>query len=84
VITDTEFSKKAFDQEASQKASLDIFRWIMINGEGTPPEKVYKDEWVQFEDDSDEETNALSDHNSASHVSDERQNGLKEWLSQTT
>jgi hypothetical protein len=56
----------------------------MVNGEGTPLKKVYENEWVQFENDSDEETDVSSDDNSASHISNERQNELKEWLDQTT
>jgi hypothetical protein len=81
LITSAEFPKKPLDQEASQEASLDVFRWVMINGEGVPPEEVYKDKWIQVEDDSDEESDAANDDNSVCHVSDERQNGLEEWLS---
>jgi hypothetical protein len=43
LITTTKFPKIPLNQEASQEASLDIFRWAMVNGEGVPPEKVYKD-----------------------------------------
>lgn len=75
-ISDTLFPKKSFTQEASQEASLDIFRWVMINGEGTPPEKIYKDEWVQLEDESEEEAGTLDDENSVNHTSAERLKGL--------
>lgn len=53
----------------------------MINGEGVPPEEVYKDKWVQVEDDSDGESDAANDDNSVCHVLDEQRNGLEEWLS---
>lgn len=38
------FKKEGFDQMASRKASLDIFRLFSINGEGLPPEKIYQDD----------------------------------------
>ncbi|EEQ85996.2 uncharacterized protein BDCG_09265 [Blastomyces dermatitidis ER-3] len=72
------------DQEASQEASLDLFQWVMINSEGTPPEKIYRDEWLQLEDESDKETGMSDDKNSASHASDEHLKGLEEWLDQPT
>jgi hypothetical protein len=78
LVTNAEFPKVQLNQEASQEASLDIFRWVMVNGEGVPPEEVYKDKWVQVEDDSDEESNAVNDDNSV--IADEQQNGLEEWL----
>ncbi|OJZ89966.1 hypothetical protein ASPFODRAFT_58616 [Aspergillus luchuensis CBS 106.47] len=40
------FPEKPLDQEASEQASIDIFRWFIINGEGFPPGKFYKDEWI--------------------------------------
>ena len=78
LITTAGFPKIQLNQEASQEASLDIFRWVMVNGEGVPPEEVYKDKWVQVEDDSDEESDAVNDNNSV--ISDVQQNGLEEWL----
>ncbi|OAT13227.1 hypothetical protein BDBG_08476 [Blastomyces gilchristii SLH14081] len=83
-MLDTVFPRKSPSQEASQEASLDLFRWVMINGEGTPPEKIYRDEWLQLEDESDEETGMSDDKNSASHASDEHLKGLEEWLDQPT
>ncbi|EER25739.1 hypothetical protein CPC735_041830 [Coccidioides posadasii C735 delta SOWgp] len=83
-MLDTLFPQRSPTQEASREASLDIFRWVMINGEGTPPEKIYRDEWLQLEDESDEETGMSDDENSASHASDERLKGLEEWLGQPT
>jgi hypothetical protein len=78
MITTAKFPTTQPNQEASQEASLDIFRWVMVNGEGVPPEEVYKDKWVHFQDDSDEESEAVNDDNSV--ISDEQQNGLEEWL----
>jgi len=77
LITTADFPKIQLNQEASQEASLDIFRWVTVNGEGVPPEEVYKDKWVQVEDDSDEESDVVNDDNSV--VANE-QNGLEEWL----
>ena len=76
-IASVEFPGKLVDQEASQEASHDIFRWVTVNGEGVPPEAVYKDDWVRIEDDSDEESDAADDADSVSRV---RNDGLKEWL----
>lgn len=50
----------------------------MINNKEVSSEKVYKNKWVQVEDDSDEESNVVNNDNSV--VADE-QNELKEWLS---
>jgi hypothetical protein len=79
LITTAEFPKIQLNQEASQEASLDIFRWVMVNGEGVPPEEVYKDKWVQVEDDSDEESDAVNDDDNSVIVV-KQQNGLEEWL----
>lgn len=49
--------KKELDQTASREASLDVFRWFVMNGEGLPRESIYQDDWLQEireEDDSDE------------------------------
>jgi len=37
------FKKKELDPDrgASEQASLDIFRWFVVGGEGVPPEKIY-------------------------------------------
>ncbi|OOF95548.1 hypothetical protein ASPCADRAFT_13467, partial [Aspergillus carbonarius ITEM 5010] len=41
------FPHRPVDQDASEEASLDIFRWFIVNGEGLPPGKIYKDEWLE-------------------------------------
>lgn len=81
LTTSTEFPKKPLNQEASQEVLLNIFRWVIINGEGIPPEEVYKDKWVQVEDDSDGESDTANDDNSIYYVSDKQRNGLEEQLS---
>lgn len=35
--------QKPVDQEASREASLDIFRWFILSGEGFPLGRIYKD-----------------------------------------
>lgn len=40
------FEKKELDRTASQEATLDIFRWFVVNGEGVSLEKVYHDDWT--------------------------------------
>lgn len=47
------------DREASEEASVDIFRWFIVGGEGLPPEKIYQDDllremWEQDDDGSEE------------------------------
>ncbi|CAG8982684.1 hypothetical protein HYALB_00000963 [Hymenoscyphus albidus] len=76
--TTTEFPTIEIDQEASQEASLDIFRWVMVNGEGVPPEEVYKDKWVQVESDSGEESDVANEDSRV--MIKEQQNGLEAWL----
>lgn len=47
----------SLDQEASRKASWEIFQWVTANGEGVPgAEPIYKDEWLR--DDAVSETSS--------------------------
>lgn len=47
----------SLDQEASRKASWEIFQWVTANGEGVPSsEPIYKDEWLR--DDAVSETSS--------------------------
>lgn len=63
------FESKGFDQIASREASLDIFRWFFINGEGLPPEKIYQDDWLQeIWEESDMEANEADDDNTQKPV----------------
>ncbi|KAJ5917497.1 hypothetical protein N7466_011051 [Penicillium verhagenii] len=40
-------------QDASREASSEIFRWVLANHEGKPPEPVYEHEWIEGCDISD-------------------------------
>lgn len=44
---------KPLGQKASRGASLDIFCWFAINGEGLPPENIYGDEWLESLNDTE-------------------------------
>ena len=40
----------SLDQEASRRASWEIFQWVTANGEGIPADElIYKDEWLRDE-----------------------------------
>ena len=79
LIKPPEFPRLPVNQEASEDASLDIFRWVTVNGEGVPPEEVYKDEWLQVEDESDEDSDVVNDEKGESSEVPQ-QNGLEDWL----
>ncbi|KAI9035760.1 uncharacterized protein KD926_002910 [Aspergillus affinis] len=34
-------------REASEQASMEMFRWFVLGSEGVPPEKIYQDEWFR-------------------------------------
>lgn len=77
------FQKKELDQMASREASLDIFRWFFINGEGIPPETIYEDDWLKEiwdEDESDEEADAAGDQESQGLAATSRDR-VETWLS---
>ncbi|KAJ5691090.1 hypothetical protein N7488_011825 [Penicillium malachiteum] len=59
-----DFEKKGLDQMASREASLEVFRWFSINGEGVPPENIYKDDWLQeiWEESSADMVDEADDH----------------------
>ncbi|KAJ5277324.1 hypothetical protein N7524_003477 [Penicillium chrysogenum] len=68
---------------ASREASLDIFRWFFINGEGIPPETIYEDAWLKEiwdEDESDEEADAAGDQESQGLAATSRDR-VETWLS---
>lgn len=58
-----QFPHQPLDQEASGEASLDIFRWFIINGEGFPSEEIYKDEWLESLKDEDSDDEDKADNN---------------------
>jgi hypothetical protein len=75
-----EIPKHPLDQEASEEASLDVFRWVMVNGEGVPPEEIYRHDWLRINED-DDELSASSDGNSSSHAPDENEEReIEDWL----
>ena len=73
-------AQKPFDQEASREASLDIFRWFIINGEGFPLGHIYKDDWLEgiADEDSDSEAEETCDISILS--SKEKHDSLEQWL----
>ncbi|PYI04795.1 hypothetical protein BO78DRAFT_449182 [Aspergillus sclerotiicarbonarius CBS 121057] len=78
-----QFSHKPLDQNASEEASLDIFLWFIINGEGFPPGKFYKDEWLERiaeEMDTDEEDEEDDGNRSSDTPQADKPNNLEEWL----
>jgi hypothetical protein len=75
-----EIPEQPFDQEASEEASLDVFRWVMVNGEGVPPEEIYRHDWLRIDED-DDELSASGDGYSSSHAPDEKEEReIEDWL----
>ncbi|PWY88250.1 hypothetical protein BO70DRAFT_427063 [Aspergillus heteromorphus CBS 117.55] len=73
------------DQDASWSASSDLFRWFVTNGEGFPPEKIYKDEWLQGLEDDDDDDDDIEDEKEDDETDPKRprqegQLGLDNWL----
>lgn len=51
----------SFDNEdTSVDAIIAAFRWVLDNGEGRPPEDIYKDRWLRNIDDADLEGDTMS------------------------
>lgn len=76
------FKVKKLDQRASLEASLDIFRWFIICGEGRPLEDIYQDYWLEpiwYENESDKE---VDDRDSPEPVS-QSDDRFETWLSTT-
>lgn len=42
------------DQDTSMSASSEVFGWVMRNCEGLPPESIFRDKWLQEEEEDDE------------------------------
>jgi hypothetical protein len=85
LISDLEelrFDKKDLDQIASREASVDISRWISINGEGLHPESIYQDGWLQeIWEESDLEVDEVDDHN-AHELFGTSELQIESWLNQ--
>lgn len=75
------FEKKDLDRTASQEASLDIFRWFFVNGEGLPLEEVYRDDWVReiWEEDESGEEDGVDEWGSQEPV-DRNDDRFEAWL----
>lgn len=74
------FEKKEIDQMTSREASLDIFRWFSINGDGFPPEKIYEDDWLQeIWEESVVEADEADDHNTQKLVG-QSEAQIESWL----
>jgi hypothetical protein len=76
------FEKKEFGQMASREASLDIFRWFCINGEGLPPESIYQDDWLQEiweEDETGTEADEANDQDFQGFVG-QSEDQIESWL----
>ncbi|KAB8266314.1 hypothetical protein BDV32DRAFT_144035 [Aspergillus pseudonomiae] len=77
-----DFKRTNFDQIASQDASLDIFQWFCIGGEGLPPESIYQDDWLRViweEDDSEVDADETDDRDSLGPVG-KSNDRLESWL----
>ncbi|PYI28568.1 hypothetical protein BP00DRAFT_488680 [Aspergillus indologenus CBS 114.80] len=55
------FPSTSCDLEASLEASLEVFRWFVINGEGVPAETLYRDAWLEGLDDDVESEEAVAE-----------------------
>jgi hypothetical protein len=74
------FETEGLDQTASREASEAIFYWFGINGEGTPAEKIYQDEWLQDKwDESDMEADEADDDTTQKSVS-QSEARIESWL----
>ena len=78
--------RQPLDQEASREACWEIFHWFVVNGEGIPPEDIYKDEWLA--ELNDDESVDEDDHANESVDSDttrrKKHSGLETWLDTIT
>ncbi|PWY88831.1 hypothetical protein BO94DRAFT_556220 [Aspergillus sclerotioniger CBS 115572] len=74
------FPHKPLDQDASEEASLDIFRWFITNGEGFPPGMIYKDEWLEGLDDEDTDEDQEDDGMKSNSSRANHPNNLEKWL----
>ncbi|RJE22210.1 hypothetical protein PHISCL_05458 [Aspergillus sclerotialis] len=78
------FKEKELDQRASLEASLDIFLWFIINGEGRPPENIYQDDWlapIWSDDESGEELDEEVDNRDSPELVGQSDDRLETWLS---
>lgn len=61
-------------------ASVQIFRWVMSNGEGAPAEDIYKHEWLlDIPDTSDDDKDDGNGESVSPNLSDERKEEISDW-----
>lgn len=74
------FEKREIDETASREASLDIFRWLSINGEGLPSESIYENDWLQeIWEESSMDGNEIDEPHTPSWGNKE-QDRIESWL----
>jgi len=84
------------NEDTSIDATIASFRWVLDNGEGSPPEDAYKDPWLRTiyendsENDSEIDRTSIDSCNSASEGSQEIGSSadgfmdLKAWIHQAS
>lgn len=77
------FEEKELDQRASLEASLEIFHWFIINGEGRPSENIYQDDWLApiWYDESAEELDEDDDNRDSPELVGQSDYRIETWLS---
>ena len=77
------FEEKELDQRASLEASLEIFHWFIINGEGRPSENIYQDDWLApiWYDESAEELDEDDDNRDSPELVGQSDDRFETWLS---
>lgn len=67
---------------ASEEASLHVFHWFFVNGEGLPPENIYHDDWlceIWDEDESGGEADEADERHSQELVA-QHDDRFETWL----
>jgi len=80
------------NEDTSIDATIASFRWVLDNGEGSPPEDAYKDPWLLtiYDNDSEDDGTSVDSCSSTSEGSQEiRSNAdgsmrLKAWIHQAS
>lgn len=80
------FKKKELDpnREASEEASVDIFFWFIIGGDGIPPEKIYHNgllrEVLEQNDDDNADEPLEADHQDSQEPALKNKDRFETWL----
>ncbi|KAB8272935.1 hypothetical protein BDV30DRAFT_239017 [Aspergillus minisclerotigenes] len=82
-VASPSFDKKELDpnREASDEASLEVFRWFVFSGEGLPPEKIYHDDLFQeiWEQDDDSVKLGEADHRHSQEIVFKNKDRVETW-----